>query len=170
MIIVDQDALDAYSGTLYTDANGTTEASSTYNAETTYYKRTGVKTTKNDQNKVTPSQYAFRPYFTIATGGGVKEYKGDTRAILFSMNDSEIIHQEDDDDISDTGELIIRGKSGKIYVTSTLQEAKDVTIVTAAGALIDRYTIQPGETKETKVNASGVYVVNKKKISVKIKD
>ena len=35
---------------------------------------------------------------------------------------------------------------------------------------ITTFTIQPGETVETRVNASGVYIVNKKKLSVKVKD
>ena len=41
--IADQAALDAYVGTLYTDADGTTEASSTFDGGVTYYKRTTVK-------------------------------------------------------------------------------------------------------------------------------
>ena len=122
-----------------------------------------------DQVMAETTVLPFRPYFiATATSHDAKEYKGETRAIVFSMDDAEIIHEEGDD-IGNTGELIIRGKSGKIFVTSTMQSAKEVTIVTAAGALIDRYTIQPGETKETPINASGVYLVNKKKISVKIK-
>ena len=124
----------------------------------------------NETNKVTPSQFAFRPYFTAVTGSGAKEYKGLTRSIIFSKENSEMFHQEENDDISNTGNLIIKGKDGSIFVTSTLQYAKDITIVTAAGALIDRYTIQPGETRETKVTASGVYLVNRKKLSVKIRE
>ena len=114
----------------------------------------------------------FRPYFqavSAESGGGAKEYKGLARSIVFSRDNSQMYHQEESDDIGKTGNLLIRGNEGRIFVTSTLQEAKEVVIVTASGALVDRYTIQPGETRETRVTASGVYLVNKKKISMKVK-
>ena len=114
----------------------------------------------------------FRPYFqavSAESGGGAKEYKGLARSIVFSRDNSQMYHQEESDDIGKTGNLLIRGNEGRIFVTSTLQEAKEVIIVTASGALVDRYTIQPGETRETRVTASGVYLVNKKKISMKVK-
>lgn len=41
--IADQEALDIYTGTLYTNEDGTAEASATYDSGTTYYKRTAVK-------------------------------------------------------------------------------------------------------------------------------
>ena len=117
---------------------------------------------------VTPVS-AFRPYFKAVSVGGAKEFKGQTRSIVFSRETSEMFHQEESDDISDTGRLIIKARNGKIFVTSTMLVPKDITIVTAAGALFDHYTIQPGETRETKVTASGVYIVNRKKLSVKVK-
>lgn len=123
----------------------------------------------NDKNNVTPSQYAFRPYFIENGVGGPKRSKGGVHSIVFSRETAQMIHHEEEDDISNTGQLIIKGKNGRIIVTSTMRAEKDVTIVTAAGALIDRYTIQPGQTIETPVNASGVYIVNKKKVAVKIK-
>ena len=120
-----------------------------------------------DTGDATPVS-AFRPYFT-ATAAGAKEYKGLTRSIVFTREPSQIYEEKEEDDISNTGQLIIRAEKGKILVTSTLQEAKDVLISTAAGVLIDRYTIQPGETVETPVHVSGVYIVNKKKLSVGVK-
>jgi hypothetical protein len=158
----------AVGGKLYTDEDGTLEAGEYANAETKYYSRvSNVPMTKNEKNNISPALSAFRPYFTGGGGGSpAKEYK--TRSIVFSRNTAEMNGQEDDD-ISDTGELIIRGRDGRILVTSMLQEAKDIIIVTSAGALIDHYTIQPGETRQTRINASGVYLVNKKKIAVRIK-
>ena len=79
------------------------------------------------------------------------------------------MYDEEPDDIGSTGKLIIRATQGKIIVTSTMDQPKDVTIVSAAGATIGHYTIQPGETRETPVTASGIYIVNRKKLSVKIK-
>ena len=78
--------------------------------------------------------------------------------------------EENEDDITNTGRLYISAKEGMVVVHSTLSAPEKVRIVNTAGALIDNYTIQPGETIETSINASGVYVVNKKKLSVKIKE
>ena len=113
---------------------------------------------------------AFRPYFRTATGSGVKEYKAKARTIVFSNVNAQMFRQEEqEDDISSTGQLIIRAEEGKIVVSSTLAEPKLVNIVSASGAAVDRYTIQPGETRESTVIASGVYIVNQKKLSVRIK-
>ncbi|MBR5929902.1 MAG: hypothetical protein IKZ93_07975, partial [Prevotella sp.] len=161
-------------GTLYTNEACTEEATSWTSETTTYYKRTSQKTASdNDKNHVTPSQSAFRPYFQLASpsGNAVKEYKAPTRSIIFNRESSQMIGQEEnEDDITNTGRLYISAKEGKIVVYSTLSAPEKVCIVNTAGALIDNYTIQPGETIETSINASGVYVVNKKKLSVKIND
>ena len=113
---------------------------------------------------------AFRPYFIATASGGAKEFRGMTRSIAFSTNASQMYVEEEEDDIDAIGQLIVRASKGKIIVSSTLAKAKDVTIVTATGSLLNRFTIQPGETIETPVTASGIYVVNKKKLSVKIKE
>ena len=160
----DAEAFEA-AGTLYSDADGTTVAGSWTDASTVYYSRVS-EISKNEENKITPALSAFRPYFTGSGGGVAKEYK--TRSIVFSRNTAEMYGQEDDD-ISVTGELIIRGRDGRIFVTSMLQEAKDIRIVTSTGAQIDHYIIQPGETRQTRISASGVYLVNKKKIAVRVK-
>ena len=110
----------------------------------------------------------FRPYFTAtaAVVSPVKEYKNTYRSIVFTREPAQMY--EEGDEIGEIGELVIRAKQGKIVVTSTLKEPKNVSVVSVGGAVIDRYTIQPGETVETSVNASGIYIVNKKKLSVKI--
>ena len=132
----------------------------------------------NSYNLVTQASpvktVAFRPYFEgtfKAPANGVKEYKAETRSIIFNRESSEMIGQEEnEDDITNTGRLYISAKEGMVVVHSTLSAPEKVRIVNTAGALIDNYTIQPGETIETSINASGVYVVNKKKLSVKIKE
>ena len=102
----------------------------------------------------------FRPFFRKSGGGGVREY----RQIFFSNETSHLFGE--DDDLGISGQLYIRARRGKILVTSTLEAARDVLIVNVAGATIDRYTIQPGETIETPIHTPGVYIVNKKKLSV----
>ena len=109
---------------------------------------------------------AFRPYFSAAGGGGVKGYKGLARSIVFSKEASQMSPDEDDD-ISRTGKLYVLSKTGKIVVTSTLRNAKEVRIVSAAGITVTTFTIQPGETIETPIRMPGVYIVNNKKLSVK---
>ena len=61
----------------------------------------------------------------------------------------------------------------KIVVTSSLRDEADVRIVNVNGQTIDSYKIQPGETIETPVYNSGVYIIRAagghytKKVSVK---
>ena len=120
-----------------------------------------------DQVTTETTVLPFRPYFKASSApksSPAPEYKGNVRSIVFTREPSQMYEEEDD--ISNMGELNIRSKEGKIVVTSTLQEAKDILIVTVGGALVDRYTIQPGETRETQASR-GIYIVNTKKITVK---
>ena len=56
---------------------------------------------------------------------------------------------------------------------SALGYTTDVRIVNLAGMTINAFTIEPGETVETRINTSGVYIVEPsearfiKKLSVK---
>ncbi len=107
----------------------------------------------------------FRPYFTTASGGGAKEYKGAkaiafTRAAATPGNDEEVNPDE-----CLHGELVVYSKGSRIYVESRLTEETTIHIVNASGALMRVFTIQPGQTIETWV-APGIYIVNKKKLSV----
>ena len=108
--------------------------------------------------------YAFRPFFTsAATGSSVK---GVTRSIIFT-NEAGDLGNDEEQEANRPGELIIRVRERKIYVTSTLSEEKAVTIVNSAGALINRFKIKPGETIVTDIHNPGIYLVNKTKLSVK---
>ena len=107
----------------------------------------------------------FRPYFTTAAGGGAKEYKGAkaiafTRAAATPGNDEEVNPDE-----CLHGELVVYSKGSRIYVESRLTEETTIHIVNASGALMRVFTIQPGQTIET-WDAPGIYIVNKKKLSV----
>ncbi|MBQ7512304.1 MAG: hypothetical protein IJU11_06140, partial [Prevotella sp.] len=99
---------------------------------------------------------AFRPYFTTNADAQVK---GQTRSIIFSINDEDIQPQMPD------GQLHIRGSRHAILVTSAMTEPATVNIVNAAGVTVNTFTIQPGQTIKTNVIA-GVYIVNQKKIAV----
>lgn len=108
----------------------------------------------------------FRPYFTYTAPNPVKGQIAES--IIFSNINSQLGNDEEQPDIQDRldGELIVKGKRGRILVTSKMTEETTVHIINAAGALIRTFTITPGETIETNV-VGGVYIVNKKKISIK---
>ena len=110
---------------------------------------------------------AFRPYF-MAAGGGAKEYRYETRAIRFDSDGIGELQPEEEQFDNEAGrlEIYVRGKN--IYTVSHLEESIDIRIVNASGATINAYTLEPSKTMITPVNASGVYIVNKKKLSVKI--
>ena len=120
---------------------------------------------------------AFRPYFTSAAvassgGGGARPV---TRSIVFSNDDSELkgVVERGDPKEEAAGTLNIYAKKHKIIVESALTYITDVRIVNLAGMTINAFTIEPGETVETRINTSGVYIVEPsearfiKKLSVK---
>ena len=152
-------------GTLYTEKDITKVATS-WTDGTTYYKVTSVTPSANETNKVTPQQYAFRPYFKAA-GAGVKEYKNLARSIVFSRMGASLSNEDEaePEEYLD-GKLWIYSRQGTIIVKSGLNEETTVRIVNAGGALIRVFTIQPGETVTTRVQR-GVYIVNTRKITVK---
>ena len=157
------DAAVAEAGHLYSDADGTVEAS-WVNAETTYYKRVSVKTTKNDENHVTESHSAFRPYFTTSAVSSAKGmHRAYAKKIIFTGTDNEL--REGPETVLD-GSLEIFTRGYNIVTRSHMKEAVAIRIVTAAGATFSDFVLQPGETIETTVPNTGVYVVNKKKVFV----
>lgn len=62
-------------------------------------------------------------------------------------------------DSEQTGTLDIYSKRKKIVVESSLNYTAEVRIVNVAGATISTFDIEPGETVETSINSSGVYIV-----------
>ena len=118
-------------------------------------------------NKVTETTNvsAFRPYFTISGGGS--SARGMQRAYA-----KKIIFGGADDDMREGPETVLDGsleiytRGYNIVTTSHMKEATVISIITAAGATFKDYVLQPGETIETTVPNTGVYVVNKKKVFV----
>jgi hypothetical protein len=149
--------------TLYTDDKCTTPASTASGTEVTYYKR--VEKTKNDVNKVTPSLSAFRPYFTVPVISSPAKDAKRFLAKKIVFGSAEGGFGAGPETVLD-GSLEIYTRGYKIITTSHMKEATTIGIVNAAGATITNYVLQPGETIETPVAVSGVYVVNKKKVFV----
>ncbi len=112
---------------------------------------------------------AFRPYFVKAAGGNAR-----TRSIIFGdAEQSQLGGDGEHSDADQTGTLIIRPDKSAIVVTSALSYTTDVRIFSTAGVTLRSFTIQPGETVESRVLNSGVYIVRTldgqytKKLSVK---
>lgn len=114
----------------------------------------------------TNSNSAFRPYFKVAPGGSAKGEK--TRSIIFGSGEELQGEEpgEPSEELAD-GDLFISGRNRSIVVKSTKKEDQKVTITNMAGIVVANFTIQPGDTRVTPVHQSGVYIVNKKKLSVK---
>ncbi len=95
---------------------------------------------------------AFRPYFINTPPSPSRPA---TRSIVFSQSNdapqSPKYHQP--------GFLSARAASHKIVVSSTLENDADVRIVNTAGQTIASFTVQPGESVETLIINSGVYIV-----------
>jgi hypothetical protein len=109
----------------------------------------------------------FRPYFK-AVASPTKEYKNETRSIVFSNNGIGDLGSDDElDDDNETGSLEIYSKGRKIYTVSHLEENTDIRIVNASGAVITTYTLKPGKTIVTTITNPGAYIVNKKKLFIK---
>ncbi len=109
---------------------------------------------------------AFRPYFTVAASSPTREYRNNTRSIVFNRNTAEM-YEPEDDDISNSGEIAIYARGRNIYTVSALEESIDIRIINASGAVLTTYTLEPGKTIVTPVTAPGTYLVNKKKLYIK---
>jgi len=116
-----------------------------------------------DVTTVSTTTVPFRPYFietpstTPPNEGGAREK---TRSIVFSSDDSQL-KGVDDRDLRDEeyGSLDIYAKRKKIIVESNLHEITEVRIVNTAGITVTTFDIEPGETIETRITNSGVYIV-----------
>ena len=150
---------------LYTDADGVNKAETANNTEVTYYKRVSeITITKNEKNHVTESHSAFRPYFTTSAVSSAKGmHRAYAKKIIFTGTDNEL--REGPETVLD-GSLEIFTRGYNIVTRSHMKEAVAIRIINAAGATLKDYVLQPGETIETTVPNTGVYVVNKKKVFI----
>ena len=142
-----------------------------YNFVTNYLNRTFSESTNTytldsdgDSYDVVPAAgstvEAFRPYFTsavIKTGGA----RPITRSIIFSNEDSQLkgVEEKGDPNDEDLGTLKIYAKKHMIVVESALKRDIDIRIVNPAGITISAFTLEPGETIETRITNAGVYIV-----------
>ena len=103
---------------------------------------------------------AFRPYFTVATASSGGDARQKTRSIVFGQADGKLgVEEQPDLRGEDNYSLSIYAKRKKIVVESNLREITEVRIVNTAGITINTFDIEPGETVTTRINNSGVYIV-----------
>ncbi len=115
----------------------------------------------------------FRPYFVA--GGSSAPATRAAQYIVFDSSDSSFAIGDDDPSEGEVGQgsLLFGVRRHTIVVTSSLRDEADVRIVNVNGQTIASYKIQPGETIETPVYNSGVYIIRAagghytKKVSVK---
>ena len=102
------------------------------------------------------SVVAFRPYFVKATAGS----RESVDYIVFNSVASRFGDAESDpskEEVPD-GMLNIYAKTGKVVVESSLRNEADVSIFNISGLLVSSFTIKPGETIETPINFTGIYI------------
>ena len=106
-------------------------------------------------------QLAFRPYFMYGVAGarGDRGARSVAQYIIFDDNDSEIKKEEPIQEEEKLENLIVNGGRKVIVVKSNLREEKEINIVNVAGITLATFTIQPGETVNTNITISGVYIV-----------
>lgn len=120
----------------------------------------------------TTAAVPFRPYFV---GGNTQGSRRAIQHIIFDTADSPFAFGGDDDPKKEeVGEdMLFTLRRHEIGVTSALNEATDVRIFNVSGVAIASFTIQPGETVNTYIPVSGVYIVRaaggryQKKLAVK---
>jgi len=109
----------------------------------------------------------FRPYFTAnatAKSGGGGDVKRELPGyIVFSGTFSD----EDTPESALDGTLEIFAQGRNIVTRSHMKEATTIRIVNAAGITLSNFVLPAGQTIETPVHVPGIYIVNKKKLSIK---
>ena len=107
---------------------------------------------------------AFRPYFTATSVAKSSSPKMAPHSIIFG-GDYNGLEGELQSGLG--GGLEIYVKDHRIIATSHLKEPVVICIMNVGGITLANYVLQPGETQETRVQNTGVYIVNKKKVFVK---
>jgi hypothetical protein len=104
---------------------------------------------------------AFRPYFTASVASSRKFMP---ESIALGGNHNGL---EEEPTSTLEGDLNIYVKDHKIITTSHLKEPVTICIRNVGGVTLVNYVLQPGETQETRIQNTGIYIVNKKKVFVK---
>ena len=99
-----------------------------------------------------------RPYFVTVASSSPAPRRAAAETIVFDRTDSSFAIGDDPSDEL-AGELTFSTKPRKLITTSSLRQPADVHIYNVSGVTISTFTIQPGETVETDITVSGVYII-----------
>ena len=124
-----------------------------------YLNSTGDAYVDNDPGDVIV--LPFRPYFeTTSTKSGKVKNVYSVRQIVFAQDENTYFFDENDPKQAEAnGELIFYTQKHLIGVKSSLRNATDVLIINTAGQIINSFIIQPGETIETRIPTTSVYII-----------
>ena len=117
----------------------------------------------------------FRPYFVTVPAQNGAPRRAEAQYIVFDSDESSFAFGDEDPTEEEIGAetLIFTTRRNEIGVTSHLRQETDVRIVSISGATMAAFTIQPGETVNTYIPVSGVYIARaaggryQKKLAVK---
>ena len=113
----------------------------------------------NQFDKVTDATpVPFRPYFVKTSTQNGAPRRAEAQYIVFDSSDSSFAIGDDPSDEL-AGELTFSKKPRKLVTTSSLHQPADVRVYSTSGQTIAAFTIQPGETIETDIAVSGVYII-----------
>ena len=98
----------------------------------------------------------FRAYFVRKASPARQQQ---VQRICFNQTTDNFGVEDRDPSEGYQGTLVIRAVKGKIVVESTLSTTADVRIVTAGGNALTVFTIEPGQTIDTRVSSTGIYIV-----------
>ena len=121
-----------------------------------------LNSTGNAYNKVPTTgdatvAWAFRPYFTVT---GVSESRPATRSIVFADDSDELEMPHESPDSQDSyGALTVTSGRHKIIASSTMTHPVTLYVINSGGITLSSFDVKPGETVETTVKLSGVYIV-----------
>jgi hypothetical protein len=119
----------------------------------------GMDTSTETPTEVAVKTVPFRPYFikTPSTPGNAPR-RATVKSIVFDSSDSSFAIGDDPSDEL-AGDLTFSTKPRKLVTTSSLHQPADVRVYSTSGQTIAAFTIQPGETIETDIAVSGVYII-----------
>ena len=101
----------------------------------------------------------FRPYF-MKPVSPTRTIGESAHNIIFSDETSQMDMNTVSDQFGLDGDIIAKGGKKKITVLSLMPYTIDVRIITPAGMTLTSFSLEPSEEVETRIETSGVYIVD----------
>jgi hypothetical protein len=101
----------------------------------------------------------FRPYFVFEQLPSSAPRRTAAQKIVFDSGNSSFAIGDEDPSEGLSGELILSTRPHMLVTSSSLRQPADVRVYSIGGQIVASFDIQPGETIETPIHNSGVYIV-----------